>query len=152
MTLKARRDTRKYGIPNYATFAKTTISDLQLPQFTTRRNFEGEIHLFEKKKGEKYDTILWWNLMTKLEIVLDYKKEYFAWRGNKNTHAINWILVTFRHHQIQKGARGKLHYSERRYIQTFWPQRWCWRANSSQRVPAKHLHLRPQEAPSHLQC
>ena len=39
----------------FVTFIKTIISDLQLPQFTTRRNFEAEMHLFERKKGEKYD-------------------------------------------------------------------------------------------------
>ena len=63
------------------TFAKTTISNLQLPQFTTRRNFHTEMHLFERKKGENYDGTLGRDLMTKLGIVLDYKKECFAWGG-----------------------------------------------------------------------
>ena len=40
---------------SFVTFIKTIISDLQLPQFTTHRNFEAEMHLFERKKGEKYD-------------------------------------------------------------------------------------------------
>jgi len=35
---------------SFTTFAKTTLSNLQFPQFTTRRNFEAELHLFEKKK------------------------------------------------------------------------------------------------------
>ena len=62
----------------FTTFAKTTILDLQLPQFTTRRNFRTEMHLFERKKDEKYDAIKGRDLMIKVEIFLDYKKEYFA--------------------------------------------------------------------------
>ena len=37
------------------------------------------MHLFEKKKGEKYDAIIGWDLMIKLGIVWDYKEEHFAW-------------------------------------------------------------------------
>ena len=37
------------------------------------------MHLFERKKDEKYDAILGRDLMTKVEIFLDYKKECFAW-------------------------------------------------------------------------
>ena len=65
----------------FTTFAKTTITNLKFPQFTTRRNFEAEFHLFERKKKSNYDAILGRDLMTKLGIVLDYKKDCFAWGG-----------------------------------------------------------------------
>ena len=42
----------------FNTFAKATIQQLQLPQFTTRRNFNHTFHLFEKKKGDRYDVII----------------------------------------------------------------------------------------------
>ena len=39
------------------------------------------MHLFERKEDEKYDTILGRDLMTKLGIIMDYKKDFFAWGG-----------------------------------------------------------------------
>ena len=40
----------------FTTSAKTILSNLQLSQFTTRRNFNTEMHLLEKKKDEKAST------------------------------------------------------------------------------------------------
>lgn len=43
---------------DFKIFAKGNLEKLQLPQFTTRRDFEYKFHLFEKKETDRYDAII----------------------------------------------------------------------------------------------
>ena len=76
LQIERSRDTKKVWDTK-----ETPSPRLQSPTFTARRKFNAELHLFEKKKGEKYDAILGRCIMTKLGIVLHYKKECFASGG-----------------------------------------------------------------------
>ena len=53
---------------DFKTFAKGKLEKLQLPQFTTRCDFSHKFHLFEKKKSDRYDTIIGRNLQQALDL------------------------------------------------------------------------------------
>ena len=63
----------------FETFARSLISGLQFPQFTTRRSFEHEFHVFKNEQNEKYDVIIGRDLMQNLGIDIMYSRRTFQW-------------------------------------------------------------------------
>jgi len=62
-------------------FAKTKLEQLQLPLFTTRRDFEGKFHLFGKKTTDRYDAIIGRDLQHAIGLDILNSKQAFSWMG-----------------------------------------------------------------------
>ena len=63
---------------DFTTKTKADVKKLVLPQFSTRRNFNTTVHLFQNEKSQ-YDIVLGRDLLTRIGLVLDYKTKVFKW-------------------------------------------------------------------------
>jgi len=57
------------------------LKKLQLPQFATRRDFEGSFHLFEKDKSDRYGVIIGRDLQQAIGLDIINSQQDFTWMG-----------------------------------------------------------------------
>ena len=61
---------------SFTTQNEVTIAHMVLPQFTQNREFEGKFAVAKKEEGDRYDFVLERDTLTKLGLIINYKKKH----------------------------------------------------------------------------
>ena len=63
----------------FKTKGRVQVKKVKLPQFTTKRTFQAEFHLFEKKDNDQYHFILGRDILQKIKLNVLFSDRVFEW-------------------------------------------------------------------------